>query len=211
VNARNTRQQIIDAAQRLIETEGLVRLTTKEIAREAGCAEGTLFKYFERKEDLCLAVVLENSPKFKETITQKRAGKGSVAKNLEDIALAAIRFSEKLIPLGATLFADANLLKRHQQAIRESQRGPREVFDLLAAYIDGEQRLGRISRQVEPLSVAALLFGPCFYWAFVRQGLGENLWPMKDQEFVSGLVTALTHGLSPSLDKDGDRKSVRSK
>jgi AcrR family transcriptional regulator len=162
MNARHTRQRILDAAQRLIETEGLIRLTTKEIAREAGCAEGTLFKHFERKEDLCLAVVLENSPKFKETIAQKRAGEGTVRKNLEDIALAAIQFSEKLIPLGVTLLADASLLERHRHVADERGRGPKEVFDLVAAYIDGEQRLGRINRHVEPLSVAALLFGRAF-------------------------------------------------
>ena len=30
-----------DAAQRLIEKRGFTRLTTREIAQEAGCAEGT--------------------------------------------------------------------------------------------------------------------------------------------------------------------------
>src|SRR5258708_15395586 len=106
MNAQNTRKQILDAAQRLIETGGFTHLTTREIAQKAGCAEGTIFKHFKRKDDLCLAVVLENSPKFKNAIIQKRAGKGSVRKNLEDIALAAIPCCEKLIPLAASLFAD---------------------------------------------------------------------------------------------------------
>ncbi len=112
MNVKNTRQQILNAAQRLIETEGVIRLTTKEIAREAQCAEGTLFKHFKSKEDLCIAVVLENAPRFKETIARMEPGKRVVAKNLEEIALAAIRFSEKLIPLGVTLLADAKLLAR---------------------------------------------------------------------------------------------------
>ena len=43
MNSRNTRQQILNAAQRLIEKGGFIRLTTKEIAQEAGCAEGTIF------------------------------------------------------------------------------------------------------------------------------------------------------------------------
>ena len=197
MNAKNTRQQILNAAQRLIETQGVIRLTTKEIAREAQCAEGTLFKHFKSKEDLCIAVVLENSPKFKETILRKQPGKATVAKNLEDIALAAIRFSEKLIPLGVTLLADAKLLARHRRGMGEGGGGPRQVFELVAAYIGGEQRLGRVGPKVEPLSVAALLFGPCFHWAFVRQAMGRNLLPIKDQEFVAGLVAALMQGLSP--------------
>lgn len=197
MTARNTRQRILDAAQRLIETGGAIRLTTKEIAREAQCAEGTLFKYFAHKEDLCIAVVLENSPKFKEALARKQPGKRNVAKNLEEIALAAINFSEKLIPLGATLLADAKLLASHREKIDQDGRGPTEVFQLISAYVEGEQKLGRISRRVQPLSAAALLFGPCFYWAFIRQAMGKQLFPMKDQDFVAGLVATLMRGLSP--------------
>jgi AcrR family transcriptional regulator len=198
MSASETRRRILDAAQRLIETEGLVRLTTKEIARAAGCAEGTLFKHFKRKEDLCLAMVLENSPKFREAIVQKQAGKGSVKRNLGDIALAAIGFSEKLIPLGVTLLGDAELLQRHRMVMAKSGQGPRDAFELVAAYIEGEQQLGRIDRRAKPLSVAALLFGPCFHWVFVRQAMGRNFLPMKDRDFVVDLVEALMNGLTPS-------------
>jgi AcrR family transcriptional regulator len=196
MNARRTRQQILDAAQRLIETEGVIRLTTKEIAREAGCAEGTLFNHFKGKDDLCLAMVLENAPKFRETIARMTPGKRSVARNLRDIALAAIRFSEKLIPLGVTLLADATLLARHRRSMTGDSNPPKEAFELIGAYIEGEQRLGRISRSASPLAVASLLFGPCFHWAFVRQALGRNMLPMKDAEFVAGLVETLMRGLA---------------
>ena len=208
MNVKNTRQQILDAAQRLIESGGFLRLTTKEIAREAGYAEGTLFKHFPRKEDLCLAVVLDNSPKFKEILVQAHPGERSVARNLEDIALAAIEFSAKLIPLGVTLLADASLLERHRQAAQEPGQGPRAVFELLAAYIEGEQRLGRINQNVKPVSVAALLFGPCFYWAFVRQGLGKNLYPMKDDAFAAGLVGTLMEGLAAAPRERAHRRKA---
>jgi AcrR family transcriptional regulator len=207
-NNRNTRQRILEAAQRLIETGGFARLTTSQIAEEAGCAEGTIFKHFRRKEDLCLAVVLENSPKFRETIAQKRAGKRTVRKNLEDIAIAAIRFSDKLIPLAAALFADANLLARHRETMLDTGRGPKDLFDLIAGYIAEEQQLGRINREAVPLAVSALIVGPCFYWAFVRQGMGRNLLSMNDQEFASALVDTMTRGLGPAGPTVHSRKAV---
>jgi AcrR family transcriptional regulator len=202
MNAGKMRQQILDAAQRLIEKEGVIGLTTKAIAREAQCAEGTLFNHFGRKEDLFVAVALENAPKFKETIARMQPGKKPVAKNLEEIGLAAIRFSEKLIPLGVTLLADARLLARHRRTMAEGSNPPKEAFDLMARYVAGEQRLRRINQSVDATSVAALLFGPCFHWVFVRQALGRNLFPMKDREFVAGLVKTLMHGLSPSAAKE---------
>jgi AcrR family transcriptional regulator len=197
MNARMTCQQILDTTQRLIETGGLVRFATKETAHETNGADATICKQFKRKEDLCLTLVLENSPKFKDAILQKRPGRHSVTKNLETIALAAIRFSEKLIPLGVTLCADAQLLERHRQAIREGRKGPKEVLDLLVGYIDAEQRLGRINERVDPLSAAALLFGPCFHWARVRHGLGRNVLSVRDRDFVAHLVATLMQGLSP--------------
>jgi AcrR family transcriptional regulator len=197
MKSRNTRQRILEAAQRLIETGGFSRLTTREIAEEAECAEGTIFKHFKRKEDLCLAVVLENSPNFRDTITRMRAGKGTVRQNLEAIALAAVRLSEKLIPLAAALFADTRLLARQRQVLRESGRGPKEAFDFIASYISEEQHLGRIRREAAPLIVSALLLGPCFHWAFLRQGLGNNLLPMTDQEFAMALATEINRGLTP--------------
>ena len=115
-------------------------------------------------------MVLENSPKFKDTIAQKHAGEGPVRKNLEDIALAAIRFSDKLIPLAAALFADANLLARHRQILQESGRGPKDVFDLIAAYVSEEQQIGRINRDAVPLAVGALLLDHAFIGRFSGRG-----------------------------------------
>jgi hypothetical protein len=108
------------------------------------------------------------------------------------------RFSDKLIPLAAALFADAKLLARHRQVLNETGRGPKDAFDLIAAYVSDEQKLGRIHREAVPLAVSALLLGPCFYWAFLRQGLGRNLLPMQDEVYATRLVATLMRGLSPA-------------
>lgn len=197
MRARNTRQQILDATQRLIEKEGFSRLTTKDIAQKAGCAEGTLFKHFKSKDDLCLAVVLENAPKFKNILSARRAGSGSVQKNLQDIGNAALEFSEKLIPLAAAVLADTNLLLRQRKVLSANRGGPKEAFDLVAAYLSEEQKLGRIDREAEPMAVSALLLGACFHRAFLRQGMGRHVPPQKDQEFIASLVGALMCGLGP--------------
>ena len=46
------------ATRKLIEDRGIAHGTTKKIAQAAGCAEGTIFRYFARKEELLLAAVL---------------------------------------------------------------------------------------------------------------------------------------------------------
>src|SRR5690348_14675512 len=81
----NTRQHILDATERIIQTKGFARVTTREIAREAGCAEGTLYKHFVSKDDLFLAVIQKNLPDVIETVREDRVGTRTVGANLEEI------------------------------------------------------------------------------------------------------------------------------
>src|SRR5437867_6713276 len=50
----STRQAILRAALALFADKGFYTTTTKAISRKAKIAEGTLFNYFETKEDLAL-------------------------------------------------------------------------------------------------------------------------------------------------------------
>ncbi len=53
-NKERTRQAILRAALDLFADKGFYRTTTRAISRKAKIAEGTLFNYFETKEDLAL-------------------------------------------------------------------------------------------------------------------------------------------------------------
>jgi AcrR family transcriptional regulator len=49
-------QQILEAAARVFAQKGYHTSTTREIAAEAGVSEGTIYNYFQSKEDLLLSV-----------------------------------------------------------------------------------------------------------------------------------------------------------
>jgi len=193
----DTRQRILDAAERLIVIGGYARLTTKDIAREARCAEGTIFNHFGRKEDLCLAVVLQNAPAFRQAISEIQPGKGSTTSNLQHIAVAAIHFFKRLIPLSVSLLADADLLLRHRQSMAENGRGPKDVFELVARYVSEEQQLGRVRKETSAMNAASLLLGACFHRVFIAQVTGKDLFPLSDTEIAAELVSALNSGLTP--------------
>jgi AcrR family transcriptional regulator len=53
-NKENTKQAILRAALELFAEQGFYHTTTKAISRKAQIAEGTLFNYFQTKEDLAL-------------------------------------------------------------------------------------------------------------------------------------------------------------
>ncbi|CAA9460150.1 MAG: Transcriptional regulator, AcrR family [uncultured Rubrobacteraceae bacterium] len=56
---RARREQIVEAATRVFAEKGFRRATTREVAREAGISEGTIYNYFEDKDALLMAILHE--------------------------------------------------------------------------------------------------------------------------------------------------------
>jgi AcrR family transcriptional regulator len=54
-----TRQAILEAARSRFQADGFEEATTRDIAREAGIATGTLFNYFATKEAIALALIAD--------------------------------------------------------------------------------------------------------------------------------------------------------
>lgn len=50
----NKREQILDATEKLITVKGLHALSMQQVAKEAGVAAGTIYRYFKDKDDLII-------------------------------------------------------------------------------------------------------------------------------------------------------------
>lgn len=53
------RTQILDAAARVFAERGYHRTTVRDVAREAGIADGTIYLYFTSKQELLLALIAQ--------------------------------------------------------------------------------------------------------------------------------------------------------
>jgi AcrR family transcriptional regulator len=67
-----TRQRILEAAKELFQSAGFEATTTRDIAREAGIAAGTLFNYFPTKEAIVLALVMTSGPQTTRSRSSER-------------------------------------------------------------------------------------------------------------------------------------------
>jgi AcrR family transcriptional regulator len=63
------RQEILAAARDLFSQKGYHSVSMHEIAEQAEFAIGTLYRFFQNKEDLYKALVLEQCDRFEEAIT----------------------------------------------------------------------------------------------------------------------------------------------
>ncbi len=195
----DTRQQILDAAERAVKRRGLARVTARDIAREAGYADGTLYTHFMHKEDIFLAIIVENLPQLVASL-EENVGKRTVNTNLEELVYSALSFYEEIIPLTASFFAEPQLMVRYREKVHEQNGGPQRSYDFLIRYIQEEQRLGRVNEHIDPMSVAVLLLGASFQYVFFQLFMGENPLPVAKQVFVKNLVQTLLQGISPGTE-----------
>ena len=66
---QGSREKICKAALRLFTEKGIKATTTKQIARKAGVAEGTIYIYFSSKDRLAYELFLEHMNHFRELLS----------------------------------------------------------------------------------------------------------------------------------------------
>src|SRR5262245_37332861 len=191
-----TRQMILDGAKKVVREKGLAGATTREIAREVGCADGTLYVHFADRIELFLAVLRQSLPPMTEPLRELEylAGRGTVRANLEKVVAGALAFMREVVPLVGSLFAEPELLHAHREELRRRNEGPHLSLMAVENYIRAEQRLGRIDKRVNPKAVYALLYGACLHRVFISHFLGEPIGP-SDEVFIKQIVATMVNGL----------------
>lgn len=192
-----TRDRILDATLDVIRTRGLARATTKEIARSAELSEAMLYRHFQSKTHLFLAVLSERLPRFVPLSEDlpARVGTGTVEGNLELVARAALDFYGETFPLLAGVFAEPETLVAHRDGLDELSAGPHQPIQRLTDYLEAERTRGRIAPEADVASVACLLLGACLQRAFLRAFSGSSADPARDDAFAAQITRTLARNL----------------
>jgi AcrR family transcriptional regulator len=195
-SAKPARERILDAAHELMLTVGLARATTKEIARVAGCSEAALYKHYASKEELFIRVLSERLPRLTPLLRGLAAepGRAPLEDNLTEIARQAALFYEQSFPIAASLYAQTQLKRRHDDAMRELGTGPHLPIEGLDAYLRAEQAAGRVRSEADTFAAASLLLGACAQRAFAYEATPTGARPPVDA-FARRLARTLLAGL----------------
>lgn len=203
----STRDAMLDGALHVMQTRGLARTTTKEIARAAGYSEATLYKLFDDKFDLFLSVLAERLPTVGVVSdgAATLAGSGSLAGNLQLIVVEMTRFYQAVLPIGMSIFSDSDLLTRHRDAVRTHGTGPEVITTGVRAYLAAEQAAGRVDPTAPIDGATMALAGACMHQAFLWCFAGDSGDGAVEQStrvdaFAAGVVAAILPALSPVPD-----------
>jgi AcrR family transcriptional regulator len=170
VPIRDIRDQLFDAAERVLVRDGISALTSRAVTTEAGVAKGILYRHFSDFDAFLAAFVLTRIERLDARSTDLRAcaGTGTVADNLVDALAMTLDSSAIRI---VTLIGS-----RHELLVRLRLTTPTgipllaETTKMISAYLTAERGLGRIPLEADVDSLAVSLVGGAHLTVAGREG-----------------------------------------
>lgn len=160
VHLRDARQQLFDAAERVLLHDGPDGLTSRAVTHEAGCAKGVLHKHFADFDDFLAELVLDRAARLEAEAATLResAGQGSVVGNL------ATALTELFGPVPVAIIPLITFRDELRARLRRATPGGgiailNQVMRAVAAYLAAERELGRIAANADIDSLALSLVG----------------------------------------------------
>ncbi len=159
VAIRDARNQLFDAAERVLLRDGPNALTSRAVTAEAGCAKGVLHRHFADFDAFLAELVLDRIARIGSQAAALRdsAGTGTVAGNLTG-ALTALFGSVALGIVGLVISRDG-LRARLRQATPAGVPVLTEATAMIASYLTIERELGRIAADADVDTLAPALIG----------------------------------------------------
>ncbi|MEU1673700.1 TetR family transcriptional regulator [Streptomyces roseifaciens] len=159
VAMRDAREQLFDAAERILLRDGPNALTSRAVTTEAGCAKGVLHRHFADFDAFLADLVLDRIARIDDQGTALRdaAGTGTVAGNLAG-ALTDLFGSVAVAIVALVTFRD-DLRARLRPTSPFGIPVLTEATAMLASYLTAERELGRVAPDADVDTLAPTLIG----------------------------------------------------
>jgi AcrR family transcriptional regulator len=191
VAIRDPREQLFEAAERVLLRDGPTALTTRAVTAEAGCANGVLHRHFADFDAFLAELVRDRIARVTRqgAALRESAGTGAVAGHLAD-ALTDLFESVALAIVALIIFRDG-LRARLRQSTPAGVPLLTEATVMIASYLAAERDLGRIAADADIGTLAATLVGAAHLLFAGRDGTPP------EPEAVRKMVTTVIGGAGP--------------
>jgi len=159
VHIRDVRDQLFDAAERVLLRDGPNALTSRAVTTEAGCAKGVLYRHFEDFDAFLADLVLDRRDRMQTQAEDLRAaaGTGTITGNLA-VAVTAL-FSSVAVAMVALVTFRFELRVRLRRVWPTGVPLLTEAVAMVAGYLAAERDLGRIAAGADIGTLAPTLIG----------------------------------------------------
>ncbi|MDT8716832.1 TetR/AcrR family transcriptional regulator [Clostridium sp. 19966] len=197
--AENREEEILRAAVKTFSEKGFNAATTSEIAKEAGIAEGTLFRYFKNKKELLNKVFVSYSQMLSDELIKKQVGNILIENKdkppkeiLKILILDRIKLIEKNIDVYRIILTEI----QYQQELKEAvtMHFVHAGKNVLAKFIE-EGIVSENFRSINVLIAIRTLIGMVGMY-LIQNHLFPGLVKLNTEEQVDEMVDLFLHGIS---------------
>jgi len=185
--------QIIDAAARVFAEKGFHRATTREIAKAADVSEGTIYNYFDSKDDLLIGIMtrLAELESLNEELME------ALEDDVRDFFIAMFRHRMDHIQQGQKMLQAVlpEVMVSPELHSRFYQQFVLRIATLLEQYVQARIEMGHIRPVDVPLTVRAIQ--GMFVGLLVLRILGDEPLQSGWDNMPEVLATLVFDGLSP--------------
>jgi AcrR family transcriptional regulator len=154
-------QLILKTAERLFAAGRYHEITLDHLCKEAGIGKGTVYRYFEDKEDLYYQVILRGLDELVESVREVAEQEQDPARGLRLAARRLTDFYADRHALFSLMWSEQLRGSSHKRKARKQWQGKSDrVVDVLSGFIEkGLQRGVYELSGVSPAAAARLLMG----------------------------------------------------
>jgi AcrR family transcriptional regulator len=182
--------RLIEVAADLFYRKGYSGTTTRELAAALGIQKGSLYYYFERKEDLLYWICMGSLDRLQEAVQGALAREPDPLRRLEALVTTHVTTILADLALHASMLLELRALARPRRTQVIERRDAYE--DLVREVIAEAQRSGHLRRDLDSRSLAFTLFN-LMNWTITwfRPGATRGIAP---DSFAALLVTIFLDG-----------------
>ncbi|MCC9310322.1 TetR/AcrR family transcriptional regulator [Kitasatospora sp. RB6PN24] len=190
VAIRDVREQLFDAAERILLRDGPSALTSRAVTEEAGCAKGVLHRHFADFDAFLAELVRDRIARLDGQAAElaEAAGTGAVIDNLAE-ALTAVFQSVAVAVVALITFRDELRARLRQSGRTGGVPLLAEATAMVADYLAAERDRGRIAADADLAALAPTLIGAGHLL------FADRTAPLPDDEAVRRMVAAVLGGV----------------
>jgi len=172
-DAAEHRQRILDSAQRLFAEHGVDAVSMHQIALAAGIGQGTLYRRYRHKGELCMDLMREHHEQFAQDVATlfARTESAPVLARLDGLLQKMVVFLEDQVtflgPVGGTMTQDDRCNEAGRSSHFSFQQSPLYIWlhELLSGVLTQAVERGELAPLDVPFTVDTMLavLNPPFY------------------------------------------------
>ncbi|MBV9392446.1 MAG: TetR/AcrR family transcriptional regulator [Verrucomicrobia bacterium] len=196
-SSEKTRNRLLEAAARVFSQHGIQGATTREIAREAGVNEVTLFRHFKSKEQLLYAVVERSMITEERLIRSIDSWTTNLKESLAQYAQQYFTLLEQKEALARAFLAEARAFSPSVQERIGELLSP--IRAELIALLTAAKQAGLIRNDVDT-ECAVDAFKNSLYAALLRQSYLPARY--SKEKYITQVVNIFVRGIEAEPRKD---------